>query len=264
MNIDVIIHGDCLEVMKDIDNKSIDLILCDLPYGITNRNEWDFIIPLEPLWTEYSRIIKDNGAIILTSWGKFSAQLIMSSKVKYQYSMVWCKPNHTNQLNAKKQPLRKHEDILVFYNKQPIYNPQGLIPKNQITRQGKTATTNYGNIDRSPYFQEWTNYPTTLVYTKTSTTKQHPTEKPLELFEYLIKTFSNERYLVLDNCVGSGTTCVACKKLNRHYIGIEKEEKYYKISLDRISGISKDSIFNTSGASNASNNIVSSDNIFTI
>ena len=208
--------------------------------SITSRNTWDTIIPLEPLWNEYSRLIKKNGLIILTSWGKFSAQLIMSSTVKYQYSMVWCKPNHTNQLNAKKQPLRKHEDILVFYNHQPVYNPQGLIEKRSITKQGKTATTNYCDQKRDDYFQEWTNYPTTLIYTKTKTTKQHPTEKPLELFEGLIKTYSNEGFVVLDNCAGVFTTAVACASLNRKWICIEKEEKYCKIGEERLKPFKND------------------------
>jgi len=231
--INKIINNDCLSVMKDIPDKSIDLILADLPYQVT-QNSWDSVIPFEPLWEQYSRLIKDNGLVILTASGKFSAQLIMSATVKYQYSMVWCKPNHTNQLNAKKQPLRKHEDILVFYNKQPIYNPQGLIKKDAITKQGKSETSNYGEQNREPYYQEWTNYPTSLIYTTTSTTKQHPTEKPVELFEYLIKTYANEGCLILDNTAGSCTTALAAEKLNRKWICIEKEEKYCKIGEERL------------------------------
>jgi site-specific DNA-methyltransferase (adenine-specific) len=232
--INKVINGDCMEVMPLIPSKSINLILCDLPYGVTSRNKWDEIIPIIPLWNEYKRLIKDNGLVVLTSWGMFSAKLIVSATIKYQYSMVWCKPNHTNQLNAKKQPLRKHEDILVFYDNQPTYNPQGLIKKDSITKQGKTSTLNYGEQDRDPYFQEWTNYPTTLVYTKTTTTKSHPTEKPLELFEYLIRTYTNEGDLILDNCVGSGTTSVASIKTNRNFIVIEKEKQYYDICIKRI------------------------------
>ena len=235
--IDKIIEGDCLDIMPNIPDHSIDLILCDLPYEITARNEWDSIIPFEPLWDEYSRVIKDNGVIVLTSWGKFSAQLILSSKVKYQYSMVWIKPNHTNQLNAKKQPLRKHEDILVFYNNQPTYNPQGIRKKEELTKQGKTATKNYGDVDRSPYFQEYENYPTDLVYTKMSTSKSHPTEKPLELFSYLIKTYTNEGDIVMDNCVGSGTTAIAAYRLKRKFICMEKELEYYKIAVKRLDDV---------------------------
>ena len=229
-----IINGDCLEIMPKIPDHSIDMILCDLPYGITNRNDWDFIIPIKELWNEYARLIKENGVIVLTSWGNFSAKLIVSSEVKYQYSMVWCKPNCTNQLNAKKQPLRKHEDILVFYNKQPVYNPQGLVKKNSMTRQGKTSTTNYGLHNRDTYFQEWTNYPNTLIYTKGITTRSHPTEKPLDLFEYLINTYTNKDFVVMDNCAGSFTTAVACEFLNRKWICIEKEEKYCKIGEKRL------------------------------
>jgi len=228
------LHGDCMEIMPSIPPQSINMILCDLPYGITNRNKWDEAIPMLPMWTEYKRIIKPNGAIILTSWGMFSARLIVSSTVKYQYSMVWCKPNHTNQLNAKKQPLRKHEDILVFYDNQPTYNPQGLIKKDSYTKQGKSSTLNYGEQDRNPYFQEWSNYPTSLVYTKTATTKSHPTEKPLELFEYLIKTYTNSGNVVLDNCAGSGTTAVAAIRTQRQYIIIEKEDCYYDVCKKRI------------------------------
>lgn len=234
--IDRIINADCLEVMPQIPDKSIDLILCDLPYGVTARNEWDSIIPLDKLWDQYSRIIKDNGCVILTAQGKFSAQLMISSegKVKYQYSMVWIKPNHTNQLNAKKQPLRKHEDVLVFYNNQPVYNPQGLTRKDSMTKQGKKSTNNYGKQERVEYYQEWTNYPTTLIYTKMQTEGMHPTEKPCDLFAYLVKTYTNEGALVLDNCSGSGVLAIVCARLKRHFICIEKDPIYYQASLNRL------------------------------
>lgn len=229
-----VINDDCFNIFSKIDSKSIDMILCDLPYGVTARNKWDSILPLDSLWKEYSRIIKDNGLVVLTAQGMFSAQLMVTSTVKYQYSMVWCKKNVTNYLNAHKQPLRKHEDILVFYNNQPAYNPLGLVPKMSMTRMGKTSTTNYGEQNRDPYFQEYTNYPTTLVDIKTSTTKSHPTEKPIELFEYLIKTYTNEGMIVLDNCSGSGTTGIAAKKNNRNFICIEKDQKYYDMSIKRM------------------------------
>lgn len=220
--------------MPQIPDQSVDMILCDLPYGVTARNKWDSILPLDDLWVEYARIIKERGLIVLTSQGMFSAKLMVSATVKYQYSMVWQKRSVTNYLNAHKQPLRQHEDILVFYNKQPAYNPQGLIPKMSMTKMGQTSTTNYGDQDRKPYFQEYTNYPTTIVEVKSSTTKSHPTEKPVELFEYLIKTFTNPDMLVLDNCCGSGTTAVAALKNNRNFICIEKDPSYYDIATKRI------------------------------
>lgn len=231
-------HGDCLEVMKQGPDKSIDMILCDLPYG-TTQNKWDIIIPLENLWNEYSRLLSNKGIVVLTGQGKFSAMLILSAKVKYQYSAVWCKPNHTNQLNAKKQLLRKHEDILIFYDEQPVYNPQGLVKKGTITTQGKTQTENYGTQNRNPYIQEFTNYPTTLIKTSTKEVSLHPTQKPVELLEYLIKTYTNEGDTVLDNTMGSGSTGVACVNTGRSFVGIEKEEKYFKIAQERINRASR-------------------------
>jgi DNA modification methylase len=200
----------------------------------TTQNPWDSIIPLEPLWKQYDRIIKPNGAIILTAQGKFSAMLIMSATVPYRYSAVWCKRNTTNQLNAKKQLLRQHEDILIFYKDQPTYNPVGLVKKGTITRQGKKSTTCYGEQDRNPYMQEWTNWPTTLIRVRDQTSKTHPTEKPLELFSYLIKTFSNEGDVVLDNCSGAATTSVGSRLLGRHFICIEKDPVMYAKSLVRL------------------------------
>jgi len=232
--INKIICDDCFNIFPKICDKSIDLILCDLPYGVTARNRWDSVLPLDLLWKEYGRILKDNGAVVLTSQGMFSARLMMSATVKYQYSMVWCKQNVTNFLNAKKQPLRQHEDILVFYNNQPTYNPQGLVRKMSTTRMGKTSTTNYGQQERNAYFQEFSNYPTSLINIKTATTKSHPTEKPVDLFDYLIRTFTNESMLVLDNCSGSGTAAIASIKNKRNFICIEKEQTYCDMAKKRL------------------------------
>ena len=232
--INKIIHDDCFNIFPKICDKSIDLILSDLPYGVTTRNKWDSILPLDLLWKEYSRILKDNGVIVLTSQGMFSAQLMMTATVKYKYSMVWRKQNVTNYLNAHKQPLRKHEDILVFYNNQPAYNPQGLRRKMSVTRMGKTSTTNYGEQKRDSYFQEYTHYPNTIINVKTATTRRHPTEKPVNLFEYLIKTFTNKEMLVLDNCSGSGTTAIAARKSKRNFICIEKEQTYCDTAQKRL------------------------------
>lgn len=230
---DAIVQGDCLKLFPLLDSHSIDLILADLPYG-TTQNPWDSIIPMEPLWAQYKRLIKPNGAIILTAQGKFSAMLIMAATVRYQYSAIWCKRNHTNQLNAKKQLLRQHEDILIFYDDQPTYNPQGLVKHDKITKQGKTATTCYGEQNRDPYFQEWTNWPTTLIQVDDKTSKTHPTEKPLALWAYLMKTFSNEGDLVLDNCSGSGTTAVAARLLERHFVCIENDADMHAKSVARF------------------------------
>jgi len=235
-----IINNDCMDVTKYIPDRSVDMVLCDLPYGLT-ANKWDFIIPLDWLWKEYARLIKPNGVVVLTSQGRFSAQLIMSSEghVDYKYSMVWIKPNHTNFVNAKKQPLRKHEDLLVFYNDQPVYNPQGLEKFNKMTRQGAKMSDSYGGNKNgkpraSQYFQEYTNYPTDVIYTQKATTKKHPTEKPVELFSYLMKTYTNEGGLVIDNCVGSGTTAVVAKCLKRNFICIEKNKEYYDMAIKRL------------------------------
>ena len=230
-------HGDCLELMKDIPDKSIDMILCDLPYG-TTQNKWDSVIPLEPLWEQYKRIIKDNGVIVLTSQGIFTAKLILSNEKWFKYKWVWEKSKATNFLNAKKQPLRKHEDICVFYNKQPKYNPQMTegepydkgIRKNQLTGS-------YGEFNPVHVKSEGKRYPTDVVYFKTAESEgkvYHSTQKPVALLEYLIKTYTNEGELVLDNCMGSGSTGVACLNTNRNFIGMELDENYFNIAKERI------------------------------
>lgn len=233
-----ILHGDCLELMKDIPDKSVDAIICDLPYGVTARNKWDEIIPFEPLWEAYERIIKENGAIVLTATQPFASRLVCSNLKMFKYNWIWQKSTKTNFLNAKKQPLRQHEQILVFYKKQPTYNPQGVKPVNKFTKQGKTKTTNYGEQDRSEggYFQENGGYPSDILFIKSQSTRDiiHPTQKPIELMEYLVKTYTNEGDLILDNCAGSGSTLVAAKNLNRQFIGIEKEKEYYNICVERL------------------------------
>ena len=237
LDLNKIYNEDCLEGMKRIDDKSIDMILCDLPYG-TTQNKWDSVIPLDELWKEYKRIIKDNGAIVLTSQGIFTANLMLSNEKWFKYKLVWVKSKATNFLNAKKQPLRKHEDICVFYNKQPQYNPQMTegepydkgVRKNQLTGS-------YGDFNPVHVKSEGMRYPTDVVYFKTAESEgkvYHPTQKPVALFEYLIKTYTDEGETVLDNCIGSGTTAVACLNTNRNFIGFEKEEKYCKIANERI------------------------------
>jgi len=235
MEVNKIICGDCLEVMKGIDDKSIDMILCDLPYG-TTACKWDTIIPFEPLWKQYKRIIKDNSAIVLFGSEPFSSALRMSNIKNYKYDWIWYIKAFANQMMAKKQPLRITENIIVFNSR--IYNPQGLIKCNKITKQGSKITENIGGGKRkTEYKQMYTGYPKNILKFSKDRPSLHPTQKPVALFEYLIKTYTNKGDLVLDNCAGSGTTGVACKNLGRNYILIEKEKKYVEISKDRIKAI---------------------------
>ena len=225
-------QGDCLEEMKNISDKSIDMILCDLPYG-TTQNKWDSIIPLEPLWEQYKRIIKDNGAILLFGSQPFTTILNYSNISNYRYEWVWIKNNSTGFQLANKRPLKKHELISVFYKKQPTYNPQGLIEYNKINKRGSMGE-NWSEMNSNNYIQRWTNYPTQILEYKYDKQKLHPTQKPVALLEYLIKTYTDEEEIVLDNCMGSGSTGVACVNTNRKFIGIELEEKYFEIAKNRI------------------------------
>ena len=228
-----LLQGDCLELMKQVPDKSIDLILCDLPYG-TTQNKWDTVIPFDKLWAQYNRIIKDNGAILLFSQMPFGANLIMSNPKMFRYEWIWEKTMATGHLNAKKMPLKKHENIMVFYKHLPTYNPQGLIELEEaISRQKTCPTSNYGKCDK-PYKATHTNYPTDILEYKHDKEKLHPTQKPVALLEYLIKTYTNEGDTVLDNCMGSGSTGVACKNTNREFIGMELDEKYFNIAKERI------------------------------
>lgn len=229
-----LLNGDCLELMKNIPDKSIDMILCDLPYG-TTHNKWDNVIPMEPLWEQYNRIIKDHGAIVLFSQMPFGASLIMSNPKMFRYEWIWEKNQAVGFLNAKKMPLRKHENILVFYKHLPTYNPQGLIKLDEPIQEEGSANRNgknYGVADKS-FIRTHTNYPTDII-TFSKDSGYHPTQKPVDLLEYLIKTYTNEGDLVLDNCMGSGSTGVACVNTNREFIGMELDEKYYKIACERL------------------------------
>lgn len=278
-------NGDCLEVMKEIPSKSIDMILCDLPYQVT-KNKWDIIIPMsdyviindevlekdkfylqqfmkgltkkeidktwkenkqEGLWSHYNRIIKDNGAILLFGQDIFSAQLINSNLKMYKYKWFWKKDRPSGFLNAKKMPLKDVEEILVFYKKCPIYNPQfweGIPLHGMGTKykEGNLGNNNYGK------FASHTNpsanregdtkkYPRQVLEFKRPHPPIFPTQKPVDLCEYLIKTYTNEGDLVLDNCMGSGSTGVACKNLNRRFIGIELNSETFNLAKDRIEGV---------------------------
>lgn len=236
LQINKVYLGDCLDIMQSINNSSIDMILCDLPYGQTACG-WDNVISLEALWMEYLRIIKDNGAIVLTSSQPFTSILVTSNLKMFRHEWIWEKTRFSNQMLAKKQPLKIHESILVFGKRPVKYNPQGLIKIDKYTKQGATISENVGGGKRDrQYFQEYTNYPKTIIKEKNET-GLHSTQKPVALFEYLIKTYSKENDLILDNCIGSGTTAIACINTNRYFIGIEKEQKYFDIAINRVSAI---------------------------
>lgn len=223
--------GDCLEEMARLPDQCIDLVLCDLPYG-TTANKWDTIIPLDLLWKQYKRVAK--GAIVLTATQPFSSALVLSNPAWFKYEWVWVKTKITGVLNAKKQPVRKHEQILVFYNKQPTYNAQGIVKKGTITKQGRSSS-NYNKRTEDPYIQEWSGWPRDVIEIASEGKTVHPTQKPVALMEYLINTYSNPGELVLDNCMGGGTTGVAALRLGRNFIGIEKDPTYFAVAQKRIS-----------------------------
>lgn len=230
-----LINGDCLEVMKNIPDKSIDMILCDLPYG-TTRNKWDSVIDLETLWGEYRRIIKDNGAIVLFAQTPFDKILGSSNLKMLRYEWIWEKHGATGYLNAKKMPMKAHENILVFYKKLPIYNPQ-FTEGEPYTSKGSNSSrlsSNYGKHEKVISINNGYRYPRDVLKFKHDKEKLHPTQKPVPLLEYLIKTYTNENMLVLDNCMGSGSTGVACVNTNRRFTGIELDENYYNIAKQRI------------------------------
>lgn len=235
--------GDCLERMKEIPSGSVDMILADPPYG-TTACKWDSVIPLEPMWEQLKRIIKPNGAIVMTASQPFTSILGASNVKDLKYSWQWVKSRATGHLNAKKMPMKNLEDILVFYRKQPTYNPQGVVKcninqhnsKSHSLRGKETESTSVvtGGIDFKPYKQAATNYPRQLIEISSEGKTVHPTQKPVALMEYLIKTYTNEGETILDFTMGSGTTGVAAKNLNRSFIGIEMDEAYFNIAEKRI------------------------------
>lgn len=225
-------NGDCLELMKNIPDKSIDMILCDLPYG-TTRNKWDSIIPLDELWKHYERIIKDDGAIVLFSQPPFNMILGCSNLKLFRYEWIWEKEAGTGFLNAKKMPLKKSENILVFYKSLPKYNPQMTAGKPYKCEQGGNSG-NYGDYDRVVTENYGERYHVNVIKFNRDRSKLHPTQKPVALLEYLIKTYTNEGDVVLDNCMGSGSTGVACINTNRNFIGIELNKDYFNIAKERI------------------------------
>lgn len=232
-------QGDCLDVMREIPDKSVDMILCDLPYGAT-ACKWDTIIPFEPLWEQYERIIKDNGAIVLTASQPFTSALVMSNPKLFRYELIWDKVGTSSGVLAKKQPLKSHENILVFYKKQPTYNPQ-MRKGDKWHRGGKMRKTPtiYGSsreIGKPKTDESDLKYPKSIITESNANRTQnvHPTQKPVGLFEWLIRTYTNEYEIILDNCIGSGTTAVAAINTNRQFIGIEREHEYVAIANQRI------------------------------
>jgi site-specific DNA-methyltransferase (adenine-specific) len=244
-----LIHGDCLDVMKDIQDGSIDSIICDPPYG-TTACKWDSIIPFDLMWEQLNRVIKDNGAIVLFGSEPFSSALRMSNIKNYKYDWVWDKIRPSNFLNAKKQPLRRHEDILIFYDKQCTYNRQFTEKAKKDQRPNERETRKKFKNKKSQehtgrhlvgFSSDWdytkTNPQSIISFLKGETKGskfKHPTQKPIALMEYLIKTYTNEGETVLDFTMGSGSTGVACKNLGRLFTGIERDEKYFKMAEDRI------------------------------
>lgn len=237
-------NGDCLEIMQKIENKSIDMILCDLPYG-TTQNKDDIIIPFESLWKEYERIIKDNGCIALFGQGIFYVDLVNSNRKMFRYDLIWDKILTSGFLNAKRMPLRRHEQIAIFYKKLPTYNPQFTEGqplhskgKSYISKEHKNQ--NYGNFHMTDDSRcgSIEKYPTSILRFQKPhpSIAKHRTEKSIECLEWLIKTYTDENETVLDNCMGSGTTGVACKNLNRNFIGIELSKEYFEIAKERING----------------------------
>lgn len=240
MTDDIILHlGNCLEILPTLAPHSIDLILCDLPYG-TTACKWDSIIPYKQLWNNYLRIIKPNTAIVLTASQPFTSTLITSNISMFKYIWTWNKVNRiSGHLNAKKQPLRITEDIVVFYQRQPTYIPQMIKGKPYTAKSIGNKSSCYGKqSDGIVTVNKGEHYPRNLISIEAdergTVGRIHPTQKPIELMKYLIKTYTREGNTVLDNCMGSGTTGVACKQLNRKFIGIELDQKYFNIAQSRI------------------------------
>lgn len=232
-----IFEGDCIEIMKQFPDNCIDMILCDLPYG-TTQNKWDSIIPLDELWHEYKRIIKENGAIVLTSQGLFTAQLMLSNPKQFKYKWVWEKSKPTNFLNAKKQPLRKYEDVCVFYKKQPVYNPQMVQgePYDKGFRKNQLSGS-YGDFQPVHVHSDGKRYPTDVIYFKTAESEGeviHPTQKPVELGRYFVRTYTNPGALVLDNTFCSGSFLLSALLEGRNFVGIEKNKDVHLFKEKKI------------------------------
>ena len=235
---ETLLQGDCLELLPTIQDHSIDMILADLPYGMTD-NKWDSIIPPEPLFEQYQRIIKDHGAVLLFGRGKFGASLILNApkKMPYRYDWVWQKTTPVGFLNCRKMPLKTYENIYVFYKRLPTYNPQMRQGFKPYKATKKTTSANFASASGNftPYKSNGDRFPVDVITFSNGNRKTvHPTQKPVDLLKYLIKTYTNEGMTVLDNCMGSGSTGVAAKQLNRNFIGMELDKEYFEIAKQRI------------------------------
>lgn len=240
MNEPTLLHGDCLEILPSIAAGSIDLILCDPPYG-TTQCKWDAVIPFAPMWEQVWRVLKPNGASVFTASQPFTSALVMSQIEAFKYDWVWKKPKGTGHLNAKKMPMRDKEDVLVFYQNQCMYNPQFSAGTPYKNKAGKdissksSMTDSYGDYTNFRYDNDGKRYPKQVIeFGVVERGTVHPTQKPVALMEYLIKTYSNEGELVLDFAMGSGTTGVACANTGRRFVGIEKDPEYFEIAQERI------------------------------
>lgn len=247
MELNTIYNEDCLLGMQRIPDGSIDCIICDLPYGVLNRNNpsasWDNVIPPELLWEQYRRVIKRNGAILLFGQGMFTAQMMASQPTLWRYNLVWDKVRKTGFLNSNHMPLRQHEDIMVFYSEQPTYNPQMIpcLPHQRNHSKGMMLNQNqnrcYGSYVATPTKESDEKFPTSIISIQKPHKNgawHHPTEKPVALVEYLIRTYTNEAETILDNCMGGGTTAIACINTGRNYVGFEINKEYYDIAQKRI------------------------------
>ncbi len=227
--------GDCLERMREIPDGSVDMVLADLPYG-TTQCKWDVLIPFEKLWLEYWRVLRADGAVVLFGTEPFSSLLRNSQVQHFRYDWVWEKRHFVNFAAAKKQPLKIHETVSVFSRKQATYNPQGIVRIHKVTKQGRKASSIIGGSERaSSYIQEWTNYPTSVLLCPREGGRFHPTQKPIPLLDYLVRTYTDAGQLVLDNTMGSGSTGVAAIQAGRRFVGVEKEPAYFEIAAERLS-----------------------------
>lgn len=233
-------HGDCLEEMVKIPDDSVDLVLCDLPYGVT-RNKWDKKIPLDKLWDHYHRVVRSGGVVALFAHGKFLAEVMVSNFEECRYNIVWVKSQGTDFLNCNKKPIYSHEVICIFYDKQPVYNPQMRtgFKSYRVDKRHSTSrlSSNIGNFNPCTISEskDGSRFPIDVITFPIERNRKHSTAKPVGLLEWFIKTYTNEGMTVLDNCMGSGATGVACVNTNRKFIGIEKNEDFYHKAVDRIS-----------------------------
>ena len=237
--LDKIFLKDCLDGLPSIPEQSIDMILCDLPYG-TTACKWDTVLPLDKLWEQYSRVIKDNGAVVLTAVQPFTSQLIMSNPAMFRQELIWLKTRPSNFMNAKKMFMNWHEDILVFYKKLPVFNRQMVAGKPRRDKIAKVDRSNsvFGKTGEQPEYgfdnRGLMNPSTVLTFSNSNAKSLHPTQKPVPLFEYLINTYTNPGHIVLDTCMGSGTTAIAAIRTGRHFIGFETDETYFNVAAARI------------------------------